>query len=646
MKLLHHYTKTVLTGMLALTAFSSCEDFLTVLPTDRIVEEKYWRTKGDLDNVRAAAYQKLTTGEIANRIMFWGEIRSDNVTVNNFSQTGVLYALQGNLQPTNGIFSWGDFYTGIGYCNKVLEHGQEMANDGRDPSFREGDFRPYQAEMTALRGLYYFYLVRAFRNVPYVTKSVSTDQDAWNYGPIPATNGEAVLEDQIKLIEKYKDYAAINYGLISENKGRFTKMSIRALLADMYLWRGCMLLNHGDKEKREGVAQQVNFTDVPVIVNGDTTGYTLADGTPIDTAYTNAQARLCFQKAIDYSTEAINLLKGQFVESYGGEHNVPARLKEQPYPLMQNIVNIFGSENLAYEQNLGRGNSLESFFEVQFDGSTNVNKVPVSYFSIYDGDLKPQAVSASSVLFGNVNIVDPTTGFGKTDFRLWETLAYKENSTMAFTKYVASDITIEDSKDVSKRATLSYRNTSSLGSNFSIYRLTDMMLIKAEAIARLNPTAKGEPLREAFDLVNYIFARNNPSLGAQSGKEQLTSTELNSSSNIDEYRNERLNKDYCLARGNNTNTPLDATQLLQLIYRERQREFVMEGKRWFDLARQGEAVYSLNSGVDEVFRSYIGVSSAVRNRLRNLNSLYCPIHNEEIKVNKALKQNPVWKNNI
>lgn len=646
MKVFHRYTKTIFAGMLAMTALSSCEDFLTVLPTDRIAEENYWKTKGDLDNVRAAAYQKLTTGDITSRIMFWGELRSDNVTINNFSQTAVLYALQGNLQPTNNIFSWKDFYTGINYCNKVLEHGQLMVNDGRDPSFREGDFLPYKAEMSALRGLYYFYLVRAFRNVPYVTKSVSTDKDAWEYGPIGVTNGEVILQDQIRIIEEYKNSAATNYGRLSENKGRFTKMSIRALLADMYLWRGCMLLNHGDKEKREGVSKQINFTDVPVVANGDTTGYTLADGTPIDTTYTNAQAKMCFQKAIDYSTEAMDMLKAEYIREMGGEHNIPARLRDLPYPLLQNVVNTFNTLDNAYNRVFGDGNSSESFFEVQFDGSTNINRVPTSYFSVYDGTLKPQAVAASSVLWGNGNTVDPVTGFGKTDFRLWATLTYKENATMAFSKYITSEISINNAKDVYREADLSYNNTSNLHTNFSIYRLTDMMLVKAEAIARLYPTAKGEQLREAYNLVNYIFARNNPALGAQANKAQLTSTDLNTASGIEEYRAERLNKDYCRASGNSTNTDLDANHLLQLIYKERQREFVVEGKRWFDLVRQGEAIYSYGSGVDELFRTYIGVSSAVRNRLRNLNSLYCPIHNEEIKVNNKLVQNPVWKNNI
>lgn len=643
MNFLHKYTKLVVAGALALTA-TSCQDFLTVLPTDRITEENYWKTKTDLDNVRAAAYKKFTEGDVLKRLMFWGELRSDNVTINNYSNTAVLYLQQANLQPTEGMFKWSSFYTGINYCNKVLENGAKMAESGVDPSFREAEFRPYQAEMSALRGLYYFYLVRAFRNVPYVRNSINTDADAWQYGSVAATSGEVILGDQIAEIEKYKDYAVINYGVRSENKGRFTKMSINALLADMYLWRGCMLLNHSDKERRESISKQINLTDIPVVVNGDTTGYTLADGTAIDTAYTNAQAKVCFQKAIDYSTLAMNTLKEQFVFLLSDK---TSELATQPYPLLQHEVNIFGTTDLVYNVIFGAENSTESIFELQFDGATNVNPVPASYFSAYSTELTAQAVAAAPLLHGNVKTVDPDRGFGRTDFRLWETLYYKENAVMPFEKLIAEAITIDNYKNVSEGASISYSNTGTLSSNFPVYRLSDMMLIQAEAIARLYPNASGEALRTGFNLVNLLYARNNPGLHP-SGLDAASQTKFGFNTydaSETELISDRLNVNYCLASGNKSKTALTATDLLQLVYKERQREFVMEGKRWFDLVRQGEASYSAQSGVDDIFRSYVAVSSTVRNRLRNLNSLYCPVNTDELKVNLNLVQNPVWKTN-
>ena len=44
-----------------------------------------------------------------------------------------------------------------------------------DPEFTEGDYEVVKAQMLALRSLCYFYLVRAFRDVPYTSRSYEDD---------------------------------------------------------------------------------------------------------------------------------------------------------------------------------------------------------------------------------------------------------------------------------------------------------------------------------------------------------------------------------------------------------------------------------------------------------------------------------------
>lgn len=105
-------------------------------------------------------------------------------------------------------------------------------------------------------------------------------------------------------------------------------------------------------------------------------------------------------------------------------------------------------------------------------------------------------------------------------------------------------------------------------------------------------------------------------------------------------RSDRLRDDYATHSGN----VKSADDLLKLVYNERQREFVAEGKRWFDIVRQCEAT---NANTD-VLTNYITLSTTVRNRLKALYSLYNPIYSEEMKVNGVdyggkLEQNPVWK---
>ena len=148
----------------------SCNDYLTLYPTDSITKEEFWGSKNDVENVRNAAYYQLTQN--TSKILTWGEFRSDNVELNKTDKTEYRYLQDGVLLPDKGMFDWSSMYKGINLCNEVLDNGERMVRDKVDPSFNEGDFAPIKSEMIALRALYYFYLVRAYRDVPFVEHSV------------------------------------------------------------------------------------------------------------------------------------------------------------------------------------------------------------------------------------------------------------------------------------------------------------------------------------------------------------------------------------------------------------------------------------------------------------------------------------------
>lgn len=106
-------------------SLTSCDDFLTILPTDQLPEEHFWQDKSDLDNVRAGAYEQLTQAGQTNKILMWGELRADNLTLNDMSQQFIKQIQSGVLQPNEGSFDWAGFYTGINFCNLVLEQGEK-----------------------------------------------------------------------------------------------------------------------------------------------------------------------------------------------------------------------------------------------------------------------------------------------------------------------------------------------------------------------------------------------------------------------------------------------------------------------------------------------------------------------------------------
>ena len=58
-------------GFCVSLGLASCEDYLTVLPTDKITEQDFWKDKNDLNNVRASAYRQFATQAVTDRIVHW-----------------------------------------------------------------------------------------------------------------------------------------------------------------------------------------------------------------------------------------------------------------------------------------------------------------------------------------------------------------------------------------------------------------------------------------------------------------------------------------------------------------------------------------------------------------------------------------------
>ena len=595
---------------------TSCDDYLTVLPTDQITEEDFWNDKNDLDNVRAAAYAKMISGGITDRMFLWGEVRSDNMKLNNLSRTDIMYFKEGVLQPTEGMFDWAEFYTGINYCNKVLEYGEKMVADGRDPSFSMSDWNPLKAEVLALRSLYYFHLVRAYRDVPFVVESISTDAEA-KRANTPQTKGVHVLDSLLIDLEATVEKSAENFGSASNNKGRFGKRSIHALMADMYLWRSCLL--RSSNAKGDSVADASN------------------------------QITHCLNKAIEHADYVLNDIQKEYDEDIAENPVFDNKVKDHLTIDWLTVPENFSMNDVVYETVFGRKNATyESIFELQYDGSVNKTPTIGNYLSSYGSSLSTGPLVAGNILISSVSNYEAEKGFGKADNRLLSTIMYEpDNSTGAYPiiKNVARTINYNEREDMSLGAQYQYRESGSMDANWPVYRAADVMLIKAEAIARLhsgvtvaNSDANSDGatnridvtnenqilLMQGYDLVNALFKRSNPTL---KNPDEFPDAENSS---------ERLSAAYPLGKSGAT--------LLTLVYNERQREFVGEGKRWYDLVRQAE----YDNSTSNVLTSHMAATTIVKNRLKQLYSMYNPIYAEEMKIagvenGGALVQNPVWE---
>ena len=264
---------------------SSCTDWLTIYPQDRVVEENFWEDKNDLEGVRYGAYRQMA--QTVSKFVLWGDLRSDSYAVNSVDHSSqgnrdmYIEIINGMPDSSMNVFDWGGVYTTINYCNKVLQHGEEVL--ARDKQFTTGEWIQMQAEMTALRALNYFYLIRAFKDVPYTTKVINKDSEVELF---PLTNQLVVLDSIIADCERVKGKARNRFTRKEDSKGMITNCAIYAMLADMYLWRGSL---HEGRHGKKGVD----------IVNGEEISHNVDDD---------------YNKAVEYADLSLQYLANQNAE--------------------------------------------------------------------------------------------------------------------------------------------------------------------------------------------------------------------------------------------------------------------------------------------------------------------------------------------
>jgi hypothetical protein len=145
--------------------------------------------------------------------------------------------------------------------------------------------------------------------------------------------------------------------------------------------------------------------------------------------------------------------------------------------------------------------------------------------------------------------------------------------------------------------------------NWIFYRLSDVMLIKAEACI-MKDNADYET---AFSLINSINKR------ARNYTESVKSDSLAFST----YSSSR-------------------EEMEKLLFLERKREFMFEGKRWFDLVRKSLRDNSTRYLANEATQKQKENAVAIKIQLADINAIFWPYNRDELKKNNMLKQNSAY----
>lgn len=560
---------------------TSCDDFLTIYPSNEITEEQFWEDRTDLESGIRGCWKQFISQDIMERMVVWGECRSDNFDLMTESWDDMKDLMNANLLETNSLFNWSAFYKTINFCNKVLQYGPLVVE--RDKSFTSEDWKPVEAEMKALRALNYFYLVRTFREIPFEFNPIGSEHDVKEHSGRQFM-AEVVLDSIINDVEAVKDNGMRQYTNELDNKGRFTRESIYTLLADMYLWRAAK------------------------------------NASPDSVAKYGSKSQDDYQKVIEYCDAVLDMYMERYDRDNPMGGGTSSENNENPYHLIRMNANG-GTQDVVddvYDEIFVQKNSRESILELQFDGSTNSNTCLYNYRSnngLYrHRDNNTGLLQASAPCQTVTRNIDNTSGlFSQSDIRRWQSLVYTEAGQRVYSigKYTYQSITHDNLEDNSEGTENAFIPTGSFSSNWIIYRLSDVLLMKAEAITRLDaPTT--EQLQDAFNCVTMILYRSNPSVTTDRDKLSFT-----------DYQ--------------------EPSQLFDLVMRERRREFFGEGKRWFDLVRMAEHDGTTTNMLTLLLTKYATNTNAVRAKLASMNSLYSPVYENELKVNPNLHQNPAWE---
>ena len=578
MKRIHYY---IVCAICAICGFSSCSDFLEIKPQNEIILEQFWNEKADVDAIIAGCYSGMQSEAVIKRMMVWGEFRSDNIGPgSNVQSDGNLEKiLKENIDAKNSYTNWSSFYSVINRCNTVIKYAPGVAAD--DPAYTESELQANIAEVVTLRSLCYFYLIRAFRDVPFSREAYIDDSQTMD---LPATKFNDVLDSLIYDLESVKNYAVKRYPETKEmyQTGRITQDAIHALLCELYLWK-------------KDYQNCINYADM--VIASKKTIYE-----------ENRQKRTTSSR----NDETLDRFNG--------------------FPLVSNSSssNYYGD---AYTVLFGRDRSnvdeanQEIIFQLVFDDDPEGSSMPANAAvnSFYGNSQSTTGlVAPSDYIYSQIEATgNDRKVFAdknkKLDSRIYTNCLYRGSgsSDKAIRKYAASSIDITGTTGTLEASYSIYRQNQN-GSNWIIYRLTDIMLLKAEALTQMmredDDTETSDYnkslLDRAFTLVNAV------------NKRALCQNQL---------------ADTLLRSAYNTKGDMES-----LVLQERQRELMFEGKRWFDLVRLSQRNGNTQVLTAAALQKATTGSGLISNHLAKMDAIYWPYNLDEMKVNLNLVQNPAF----
>lgn len=218
-----------LAGMLLILLAGCKKSFVDISPEGQFLTENYYKDQTQAYGALVGVYDciRKNSGGFENMITMMNAGSDDHVAGGGGATDGAgiqgfsNYTLTALIMP--GSF-WNDHFQGIFRANTLLS---KLPNTSMDAALKTR----YTAEAKALRGLYYFNLVRMFKNVPLLLEPLT----ATNMYEVTQATPAAVYTQIEKDLSEAMDQLPATVSPTTE-AGRFTKVAAKALLGKVYLY--------------------------------------------------------------------------------------------------------------------------------------------------------------------------------------------------------------------------------------------------------------------------------------------------------------------------------------------------------------------------------------------------------------------------
>ena len=226
------------------TATVSCEDMFTadntLVTTELAPQDTLFQMMGIIKRM-----QKL-----ADRTVLLGEVRADLVDVDPLHASADIQELAANNVSAANVYNQpSDYYAVINSCNIYLANVDSMRNS-------QGTRKYFEKEILAakcFRAWCYLELLKIYGDVPYTRTPILNSDNAEEIVASGKKEGMVtIVTDMINDLVNFRaaenDELRQSYGDRTFNNIRYSQMVIpvRAMLAELYLWRGSYTGNQTD----------------------------------------------------------------------------------------------------------------------------------------------------------------------------------------------------------------------------------------------------------------------------------------------------------------------------------------------------------------------------------------------------------------